>query len=189
MNKAIFLDRDGTINVEKHYLYKIEDFEFLPGVIDGLKMLQDNRFQLIIITNQSGIGRGFYTESDFLLLNTWMTEELNRCGIKISKTYYCPHLPDAKIERYRKVCTCRKPAPGLYEQAIKEFKIDLSQSYAIGDKIRDCAICEKTACRGFLIGDNERFDVINAVKSGKYTHIKYNKDLFTAAKEICSGLT
>ncbi|MCM1541806.1 MAG: HAD family hydrolase [Blautia sp.] len=184
MNKAIFLDRDGTINVEKKYLYKIEDFEFLPGVIEGLKILQQKDYLLIILTNQSGIGRGYYTEEDFVKLNDWMLQELNREGVLITKVYYCPHLPTAKMTRYRKICTCRKPALGMYGQAIKEFDIDISLSYAIGDKIRDCSICEKMGCRGFIIAENENSKVIEAVKGGKCRNIRYETDLLACAKRI-----
>ena len=152
MSKAIFLDRDGTINIEKGYLYRISDFEFLPGAVDALRMLQEAGYLLIIITNQSGIGRGYYTEEDFMILNEYMKSELLKMGVKISGVYYCPHLPDAEVERYRKVCTCRKPSLGLFEQAVHDFGIDLSQSYAIGDKERDIAICSGSNCRGFLIG-------------------------------------
>ncbi len=184
MNKAVFLDRDGTINVEKHYLHKIGDFELLPGVIEGMRILQNAGYLLIIITNQSGIGRGYYTEDDFLKLNSWMVANLKNQGVHISHVYYCPHLPDAKVERYRKVCECRKPALGLYDQAVKNFDIDLSKSYAIGDKIRDCAICESSSCKGFLIGENERVDLIEAVKDGKYQNIKYAQDLLDCAVQI-----
>ncbi|MCR5587732.1 MAG: HAD family hydrolase, partial [Lachnospiraceae bacterium] len=128
MNKAVFLDRDGTINVEKNYLYKIEDFVFLPGVIEGLKLLQDAGFLLIIITNQSGIARGYYTEEDFKILNNWMLNKLAENGINITKVYYCPHLPDAKIEEYRRDCDCRKPKLGLFYRAIKEYNIDIGKS-------------------------------------------------------------
>lgn len=189
MSKTVFLDRDGTINVEKHYLHRIEDFEFLPRVIEGLKILQDAGYLLIIVTNQSGIGRGYYTEKDFLKLNSWIEVELEKYGIRIAKVYYCPHLPDAKIERYRITCECRKPALGLYKQAIKEFNIDLSQSFAIGDKIRDCSICETTSCKGFLIGKNENLDVIDVVKEGSYKNIKYAKDLLSCAKQIRGELS
>lgn len=184
MNRAVFLDRDGTINVEKHYLYKIEDFELLSGVIDGLRLLQDAGYILIIITNQSGIGRGYFTEEDFIALNDWMIRELKKRGIEIAKVYYCPHHPKAKIKKYRKVCSCRKPAMGLYERATKEFHIDLGNSWSIGDKIRDCAICEKTDCRGVLIAENEDEDVINAVKEGVYPRIRYAEDMMEAAKYI-----
>ena len=184
MNKAVFLDRDGTINREKNYLYKAEDFEFLPGVIEALKILQDAGFLLIIITNQSGIARGYYGEADFLSLNRWMLGQLKGLGIIISKVYYCPHIPDAKIGKYRKVCTCRKPQLGLYQQAIEEFEIDLSKSYAVGDKIRDCSICEKTQCRGFLIEESEKPEIIDEVKTGQKRNIRYEKHLIDAARTI-----
>lgn len=151
MNKAVFLDRDGTINVDKNYLYKIEDFEFLPGVIEGLKILQDAGFILIIVTNQSGIGRGYYTEEDFKRLNEWMIKELKKCGVHISKVYYCPHIPNSSVEKYRKKCNCRKPLLGMFENAIADFGISISESWVIGDKVRDCLICEKYDCKGFLV--------------------------------------
>lgn len=188
MNKAIFLDRDGTINVEKNYLHKIEDFEFLPGAIDGLKLLYGAGYFLIIITNQSGIGRGYYTEEEFIALNDWMMEELEKEGVHISKVYYCPHLPNARVEKFRKICTCRKPALGLFEQAMKDFDIDLSLSWAIGDKIRDCSICEKTACRGVLIAENEKTEIIKKIKNGGWKHIEYAIDLKEAAQKIVSNL-
>ena len=152
MSKAVFLDRDGTINVDKGYLYRISDFEFLPGAVDALRMLQNAGYLLIVITNQSGIARGYYTEEDFAVLTDYMKSELAKSGVNISGVYYCPHLPDAEVGRYRKVCTCRKPSLGLFGQAVHDFDIDLSQSYAVGDKERDCAICSVSECKGFLIG-------------------------------------
>lgn len=184
MNKAIFLDRDGTINVEKHYLYKIEDFEFLPGVIDALRKLQKEGYILIVITNQSGIARGYYTEDDFLKLNDWMVTTLKEQGVMIADTYFCPHLPDAEVEAYRKKCNCRKPRLGLYQQAVLDYNIQLSKSYTIGDKIRDCAICASTVCKGFLIGQNEKIEVIEKVIRGGFRNVKYATDLVAAAKEI-----
>jgi D-glycero-D-manno-heptose 1,7-bisphosphate phosphatase len=184
MKKAIFLDRDGTINVEKHYLYKKEDFEFLPRVIEALKMLQDAGYMLIVVTNQSGIARGYYTEQEFKDLNDWMVSTLYTKGVKISNVYYCPHLPDAELENYRKDCECRKPKLGMYIQAVTEYGIDLAQSYAIGDKIRDCAICETTACRGFLIENNEKPSIIADVKAHKFRNVKYCDDLYGCAVQI-----
>lgn len=181
MNKAVFLDRDGTINVEKNYLHKIEDFEFLPDVLEGLKLLQDAGFLLIIVTNQSGIGRGYYSEKDFLILNNWMLKALDGKGIHISKVYYCPHLSDARIEKYRLECNCRKPKLGMYERAIRDFDVCVSDSWSIGDKIRDCAICEATACRGYLIGNNEKKEIIEAVKNHAYKNVGYAGSLYEAA--------
>ena len=187
MNKAIFLDRDGTINVEKNYLFRKEDFEFLPGVIDALKKLQEAGYILIIITNQSGIARGYYTEKDFEILNRWMLSELKNRGVIIAKVYYCPHLPDAEVAEYRRDCECRKPKLGMYMQAVRDYDIDFWQSYAVGDKIRDCAICEKTNCKGYLIGTNEKPEIIEQVKEGQYERIAYAKDLAEAVDIFLSS--
>lgn len=184
MHKAIFLDRDGTINKEKHYLYKIEEFEFLPGVVKGIRVLQDCGYIIIIITNQSGIARGYYTEKEYRQLNEWMIKKLERQGVHITAEYYCPHLPDAAVARYRKDCECRKPKLGLYRRAIDDYDIDLDNSYAIGDRIRDCSICEHSLCKGFLIGKNEKKDVIKRVTSGAVERVRYCEDLFKATEII-----
>lgn len=187
MNKAVFLDRDGTINVEKNYLYKKEDFEFLPGVIPALKQLQAAGYLLIIVTNQSGIARGYYSEQDFLDLNDWIITILAEQGIYISKVYYCPHHPDADNEKYRVNCECRKPKPGMFLKAKQDFDLDLGACFAIGDKIRDCCICELTECRGFLIGNNEKKEVIERVKTGEFKNVSYAADLFKAAVQIIAS--
>lgn len=184
MAKAIFLDRDGTINVEKNYLYQIEEFEFLPGVIEALQKFQELGYLLIIVTNQSGIARGYYAEEEFQKLNMWMLDTLKKYGIDITKVYYCPHLPDAQIEQYRKICDCRKPALGMYEQAIAEYEINLSQSYAIGDKLRDLEICKRTECRGYLVGFGEDIDVISNIKSEEYKGIKYKESLLACLEDM-----
>ncbi len=182
--KAVFLDRDGTINIEKNYLYKINDFEFLPGAIDAMRLLQENDYLLIIITNQSGIAKGYYSEEDFQKLNEWMQQILERVGVHIRAVLFCPHHPNAEVEKYRVACKCRKPKLGLFEKAIERFDIDLDSSFAIGDKIRDCAICETTGCHGFLIENNEKQQTIEAVKAGKVRNVAYAKDLREAAGRI-----
>lgn len=182
--KAIFFDRDGTINVEKGYLYKTEEFEFIEGAVEALRMAQNAGYKLIIITNQSGIARGYYTEEEFLELNKWMMETLAGKGVRIERVYYCPHYPHAKIKEYSIDCNCRKPKRGLYMQAISDFDLDISACYVIGDKIRDCSICEKGGCKGFLIAENEKDDVIEAVKAGKVCNVDYAKNLLEAVKKI-----
>lgn len=184
-NKAVFLDRDGTLNKDKGYLYQIEEFEILPGVIEGLHLLQEAGYILIVVTNQSGIARGYYTEYQFQTLNAWMVRNFEEKGIKIARVYYCPHLPDAPVLIYRKECRCRKPGTALYERAVQDFHIDLSQSYVVGDRIRDCSICESSNCCGFLIGAGEEPEVIEGVLEGKYRHVQYVKDLYACAVKIC----
>jgi len=183
--KAVFLDRDGTINVDKGYIYKIEDFEWLPDTLDALRKLYLNGYVLIIITNQSGIGRGFYAESDFLKLTSWMLRFLIDRGIYITQVFYCPHHPQAELLKYRMKCKCRKPEVGLFLHAADKYDIDLSRSYAIGDRLRDCAICEAGECRGFVVGRNENAKVIDEIRDGIYERIRYADNLLECTKIIC----
>ena len=132
MKKALFLDRDGVVNVEKEYLYKIEDFEFIDGIFELCKHYQDLGYLIFIVTNQSGISRGFYSEDDFLKLTQWMNDAFAQQGITITKVYHCPHHP-----KYSGECECRKPKPGMLLEAAKEFNLDLANSIMIGDKERD----------------------------------------------------
>jgi len=131
-HKALFLDRDGVINVEKEYLYKQEDFEFIDGIFELCKHYQDLGYLIFVVTNQSGIARKYYSEADFKKLTEWMVSEFAKRDITIAKVYYCPHHPDISG-----TCECRKPKPGMLLQAADEFAIDLHNSIMIGDKERD----------------------------------------------------
>jgi len=128
--KAVFLDRDGVINKEKEYLYKINDFEFINGVFQTLSYLQEKGYLIFIITNQSGINRGFYAVEDFMMLSKWMIHEFKKMDINITKIYFCPHTPEEK-------CKCRKPKPKMIIDAKNEFDLDLENSILIGDKNSD----------------------------------------------------
>lgn len=128
--KAIFLDRDGVINIDKAYVYKIEDFEFCEGVFEALHHFKNLGYLLIIVTNQSGIGRGYYRETDFQTLSAWMKQEFLHVNIEIDAIYHCPHAPEVG-------CECRKPKSGLFQKAIEDFNIDASASWMIGDKETD----------------------------------------------------
>lgn len=132
MKRALFLDRDGVINIEKDYLYKIEDFEFIDGIFDLCRYYQDLGFIIVVVTNQSGIARGFYSEEDFEVLTSWMLDEFLKRDIEISKVYRCPHYPTISGE-----CSCRKPKPGMLLEASRDLDIELSKSIIIGDKERD----------------------------------------------------
>lgn len=185
--KALFLDRDGTINVEKEYLYKIEDFEFTQGAVEALRAAQKAGYKLIVITNQSGIARGYYTLRDFEKLNHWMLEQLASQGVLIDKVYFCPHLPDAPVPEYRKDCDCRKPRTGLFDLAIREFDLDASACCAVGDKLRDCCISEITDCRGILIGHNEKQEIIDKVKAGAFRNVTYAESLADAVDTLINA--
>lgn len=143
-NKAIFLDRDGTINIEKDYLHRIEDLEFEPGALDALKILKDLGYLLIVITNQSGIGRGYYTVEDMNKLNQHIAKLSEENGAKIEKFYYCPHTPNEP-------CDCRKPSPWMILEGAKEFNVDLKSSYMVGDKISDAEAGEKAGAYGIML--------------------------------------
>ncbi len=134
---AAFIDRDGVINVEHNYVHRIEDFELIDGVAEGLHALATAGYELIVITNQAGIARGFYTEADMERLHAHMREVLAERGVQIDAIYHCPHHPQGTIAPYNTVCDCRKPAPGMLQRAARERGIDLSQSVLVGDKISD----------------------------------------------------
>ena len=169
MQKALFLDRDGVINVEKEYLCKIEDFEFIDGIMELCLHYQNNGYQIFIVTNQSGIARKYYSKEDFNKLSSWMTQEFKNNGVIINKVYYCPHHPDISGE-----CTCRKPHDGMLQLARKEFNIDLANSIIIGDKERDIEA-------GLNAGLKETylFDESKSVKESKATKIVSNlRDIY-----------
>ncbi len=137
MNKAVFLDRDGVINREKNYLFRIEEFEFLPGVFESCKLLEKIGFLLVIITNQSGIGRGYYSEKEFHVLNSWMLNKFKDNDTEIKRVYFCPHHPLEAFGGYKIPCKCRKPNPGMVLRASHELNINLEKSIVIGDKETD----------------------------------------------------
>ena len=139
-NRFIILDRDGTIVIdEKGYTHKIEDLKFFPDAFKALNLLKDS-FRFIIITNQSGIGRGYYTEQDFHKFNSHIVKELEKKGIKIEKTYFCPHTPEEN-------CDCRKPKTKFIKEAEKEFNINLKESFVIGDHPCDIKLGKKAGCK------------------------------------------
>ncbi len=151
MKKVIFLDRDGTINIEKSYLHKSEDFEFEVKAIEGLKKFIELGYELIVVTNQSGIARGYYTEQDLIKLNDFMMDELKKYGIEILECFYCPHHPEKGIGEYKKDCDCRKPNPGMLEEAIKKYNIDRKNSFMIGDKKGDLEAGQKAGVTSILV--------------------------------------
>ena len=137
MRKALFLDRDGVINIEKHYLHKIEDFEFIPGIIEVMRQYRQEGYVLVVVTNQSGIGRGYYTEEAFWQLTEWMKQTLAAHGVIIDGVYFSPYHPEKGVGEYRRESDCRKPGPGMLLKAAEELKLDLEASVMLGDKESD----------------------------------------------------
>lgn len=137
MTKTLFLDRDGVINIDHGYIYQAEKFEFITGVFDACQRFQQAGYQIVIVTNQSGIGRGYYTEQDFQRLTKWMLAEFSNHGIEVLDVMYCPHHPEKAMAKYLTKCDCRKPEPGMLLQAINEYNIDPKTSIMVGDKASD----------------------------------------------------
>jgi len=149
--RAIFLDRDGVINKDKGHVYKIKDFEFEKNALKGLQLINSKKYLIFVISNQAGIAKGYYTKDDFKKFDQWLKKNLMKKGIKITKTYYCPHHPEGKTLRYRKKCFCRKPEIGLLLKAKEEFNINLNKSYLIGDTTGDILCGGKAGCKTILI--------------------------------------
>jgi len=148
--KAVFLDRDGTINIEKKYLYRIQDFEFTYKAKEAIRLLREKGYKVIVVTNQAGVARGYYREQDVMKLHHWINETLNQIGTRIDGFYYCPHHPREGISGYKRRCDCRKPSLGLFQQAIHDFNIDCSISYVVGDKLSDLIPGKKLGCTTIL---------------------------------------
>lgn len=142
MTKAVILDRDGVIVEDVGFVHKIKDFKLVPNAIEGLKLLKD--YKLFIVTNQSGIGKGYYQIEDFFNYNNTVLNELKKHNIKIEKTYVCPHKPEDN-------CECRKPKTKFLKDAAKEFDIDLKNSFMIGDKSIDVEMGHNAGCKSILV--------------------------------------
>ncbi|WP_213993224.1 D-glycero-beta-D-manno-heptose 1,7-bisphosphate 7-phosphatase [Sodalis sp. dw_96] len=134
---AIFLDRDGTLNVDHGYVYEIDDFQFIDGAIEAMQELKKMGFALVVVTNQSGIARGKFTEDQFTRLTEWMDWSLADRDVELDGIYFCPHHPDIGEGEYRQDCDCRKPKPGMLLDAQKFLHIDMAASYIVGDSIKD----------------------------------------------------
>jgi D-glycero-D-manno-heptose 1,7-bisphosphate phosphatase len=158
-NKAIFLDRDGVINVERGYTHRLEDFVILPDLMEVLKLLQTKGYLLIVVTNQSGIAKGLYKKEDVEILHNYLIEQLKINNITLSEIYYCVHHPDVSQ------CICRKPNSLFVEKALARFNIDPKKSYFIGDKIRDTEAGEKAGVKGILIeADSSLKKILNQIE-------------------------
>jgi D-glycero-D-manno-heptose 1,7-bisphosphate phosphatase len=170
---AVFLDRDGTLNVEKDYLYRYEDWEWIPGAVDGLKKLAGLGFLLAVVSNQSGIGRGYYGVTDVQSLHDRVNQSLRVKGVEVAGWYFCPHGP-------AEGCHCRKPRAGLLFQAEKDLKIDLLRSYMIGDKIIDVQAAQAAGVHPLLVGTGYGKRERAALPTG----VSFVPDLVTAALRI-----
>ena len=136
-NKAVFFDRDGTLNVDIHYLHRPEDFIWIPGAKEAIRHVNDRGYLAILVTNQSGVARGYYPESDVRRVYDWMNCELQKVGAHLDALYYCPHHPDGSVPRYTKTCACRKPSPGLLLEITRRYGLPAQKLIMAGDSRRD----------------------------------------------------
>ncbi|HEY3306894.1 MAG TPA: D-glycero-beta-D-manno-heptose 1,7-bisphosphate 7-phosphatase [Desulfuromonadaceae bacterium] len=150
MKRAVFLDRDGTINVEKNYLYRVEDFQFISGTQEGIRLLNEAGFMVVVVSNQSGVARGYFTEEDVTTLHHFIDKQLEQSAARIDAWLYCPHHLLGRGS-YSLPCTCRKPLPGMLIEAARRYEIDLNASVMIGDKLADVEAGIAAGCRSILV--------------------------------------
>ncbi|HBE00943.1 MAG: hypothetical protein A2096_07230 [Spirochaetes bacterium GWF1_41_5] len=181
-SRAVFLDRDGTINEEKCYLFKKEDFRILPGVFTALSKLLACGFRLFIATNQSGVARGYYTETDLQILHSYLEAVMLEQNIIFTEILYCPHHPQAEQQRYRINCSCRKPAPGMLVNACAKYNIDHAGSWMIGDKIDDVLAGNNAGLNSILVATG--YGREHHEKYGRQTPYIFCRDLEAAASYI-----
>jgi D-glycero-D-manno-heptose 1,7-bisphosphate phosphatase len=159
LRPALFLDRDGVLNVDRNYIYRTEDFDWIEGAAETIKAFNTRGWWVFVVTNQSGIARGYYTEEQMEALHAWLHGELAAIGAKIDRIYHCPYHEDGTVERYRKNSYDRKPRPGMLIRAMTDFPVVREQSFLIGDKQADLDAAQAAGIRGFLFtgGDLSAF--------------------------------
>jgi D-glycero-D-manno-heptose 1,7-bisphosphate phosphatase len=158
--RAAFLDRDGVLNVDRGYVYRVSEFEWIRGAREAIALLNRAGYRTIVVTNQSGIARGLYTEEHVRALHVWMAEQLQPFDARIDAFYYCPHHPDGAIDDYRRTCACRKPASGMISRAIEEHVLDAASSFLIGDKDSDCEAAAKVGVRSFFFAGTDLLEFV-----------------------------
>ncbi|MFW9604023.1 MAG: D-glycero-beta-D-manno-heptose 1,7-bisphosphate 7-phosphatase [Trichlorobacter sp.] len=183
LKKAVFLDRDGTVNIEKEYLHTIDEFEFTERAPEAIRMLNQAGYLVVVVSNQSGIARGYYNQEAVLTLHRAVDRLLADSGARVDAWYFCPHHPDVPLDGGE--CDCRKPSPGMLISAAADLGIDCHASWMIGDKEIDVRAGQAAGCRTILVttgyGVHEQHGVDSAVPRCR--------DLYAAAKLICGGET
>ncbi|MBI2847900.1 MAG: HAD family hydrolase [Chloroflexi bacterium] len=181
MGKAVFLDRDGTIIEDSGHPHERDKIRFLPRASEAIALLNKNGFKVIVVTNQAGVARGYFTEETVKEINRHIQESLAQAGARIDTIYYCPHHVEGVIEQYRVECYCRKPNPGMIEQAARDFEIDLSSSFVIGDHMSDVQAGLRAGCRTVLLAEESHSDV---ERSGAILPDRVARNLYEAAEWV-----
>ena len=165
-DKAVFFDRDGVLNVDVDYLYRIEDLQWVDGAREALVYLCELGYKIFVVTNQSGVARGYYTVEDMNKLHTHMAAELEKAGAKVEKFYYCPHHKEGKVAEYAIDCECRKPKPGMILQAFVENDLDKEACFLIGDSKRDVEAAEAAGIKGYLFKEDNLLEFVKKIIEG-----------------------
>jgi D-glycero-D-manno-heptose 1,7-bisphosphate phosphatase len=179
MQRAVFIDRDGTINVEKEYLYLSDDFEFIPGAAEAIGLFNKAGFLVVVVTNQSGVARGYYTEEDVHILHQYIAAQLELDNSRVDAWLYCPHHPSGRGS-YALPCRCRKPQPGMLLEAARRYNIDLESSIMIGDKLVDVEAGHAAGCRSILVRTGYGREVEQDLPEG----VAVFNDLLAAAESV-----
>ncbi len=177
-NKAVFLDRDGTINEEMGYINHLSRFRIFPFTAKAIALLRENGYKIIVVTNQAGVARGYFTEEQVREVHLFLQNRLSKENAQIDKIYYCPHHPTEGNGKYKKTCVCRKPNTGMISKAVEDFDIDLSRSYMIGDRYKDVLFAHKVGLKSIM--------VLTGYGKGEYT---YQRDTWEQKPDfLCENL-
>lgn len=183
-NIAIFLDRDGTLIEDAGYLSDPAGIKFLPGSLEALKMFREAGLKVALISNQSGVARGFFEEETVLAIQEEIAVRASEAGAFIDAMYFCPHHPEGKIGRYRRSCACRKPEPGMILEAARDLGVDLARSFLLGDKVSDMEAAKRAGCRAVLVCSGEGRETLEILKTrGEFPELVAD-DLMEAARLI-----
>jgi len=188
-NPAIFLDRDGTINEEMGYINHISRFKIFPFVVESIKIFRENGFKTIVITNQSGVGRGFFTEELVQRIHQDLNDYLKKNGTKLDGIYYCPHHPTEGKGKYKMDCNCRKPKTGLIKQAVEDHNVDLDNSYMIGDRFKDMIFANNLNIKsGFVLTGYGQGEFENQRETWPFNPDIIAKNLKEMAEKITNAI-
>ncbi len=185
---AIFMDRDGTVNEQMGYINHIRRFVLLPGSAEAISLLNQHGFLAIIVSNQSGVARGYFPIDLVYEVNDHMERLLRREGAVLDGILFCPHYPDGKVPEYSRSCDCRKPRTGLIEQACRQFAIDMPSSYVIGDRCSDMELASRSGLKGILVKTGYGLgDLKYVVPASPYQPFHVAEDLLDAVRWIVEG--
>jgi D-glycero-D-manno-heptose 1,7-bisphosphate phosphatase len=175
-NKVCFLDRDGVLIKEVNYLSSPDQVHIFPETINALKLLKKNNYKIIVITNQAGVARGYFSEEDIIKVHAEINKQLAGYNLYIDAYYYCPHHPKGTVEGYNIECDCRKPNPNMILQAVEDFNIDLEESFLVGDKVSDLLAAKNAGCRAALVKTGHGHEHIDKANSLNFSILNNIED-------------